>query len=91
MNNAEQMADLGSSQHCEHANREVILRAPTSLHYGNSVSLDFSVAATAAFFNEGKNTLHRFVFCCHYSLHLIIDLYFIVCSIHDLSNYAIIK
>lgn len=54
MNNAEQMADLGSRQQCEHANCEVILQAPTSLHYGNSESLVFSVAATAAFFNEGR-------------------------------------
>lgn len=54
INNAEQMADLGSSQQCEHANREVILRAPKSLHCGNSESLDFRVAATAAFINEGR-------------------------------------
>jgi hypothetical protein len=47
INNAEQLADLGSSQQCEHANREVTLRAPKSLHYGNSESLDFRVAATA--------------------------------------------
>ena len=52
--NAEQYADLGSSQQCEHANREVTLRAPKSLHYGNSESLDFRVAATAAFVNEGR-------------------------------------
>lgn len=53
--NAEQLADLGSSQQCEHANREVILRAPKSLHYGNSESLDFRVKATAAFINEGRH------------------------------------
>lgn len=54
-NNAEQYADLGSSQQCEHANREVILRAPKSHHYGNSESLDFRVHATAAFINEGRD------------------------------------
>ncbi|XP_048257443.1 uncharacterized protein LOC124114456 isoform X1 [Haliotis rufescens] len=53
--NAEQYADLGSSQQCEHANREVTLRAPKSLHYGNSESLDFRVAATTAFINEGRS------------------------------------
>lgn len=57
--NAEQLADLGSSQQCEHANREVILRAPKSLHYGNSESLDFRVKATAAFINEDTIS-HRF-------------------------------
>lgn len=53
--NAEQLADLGSSQQCEHAIQEVILRAPKSLHYGNSESLDFRVKATAAFINEGRH------------------------------------
>lgn len=52
--NAEQYIDLGSSQQCEHANREVTLRAPKSLHYGNSESIDFKVHATAAFINEGR-------------------------------------
>ncbi|XP_048251367.1 uncharacterized protein LOC124145379 [Haliotis rufescens] len=53
--NAEQYADLGSSQQCEHANRKVTLMAPKSLHYGNSESLDFRVAATTAFINEGRS------------------------------------
>lgn len=52
--NAEQYADLGSSQACEHANREVSLRAPKSFHYGNTKSLDYRVHATAAFINEGR-------------------------------------
>ena len=52
--NAEQYADLGSTQQCEHANREVTLRAPKSLHYGNSESLDHRVPATSAFINEGR-------------------------------------
>lgn len=52
--NAEQYSDLGSSQQCEHANREVTLRAPKMLHYGNSEALDFRVHATAAFINEGR-------------------------------------
>lgn len=53
--NAESYCDLGSSQQCEHANREVALRAPKSLHYGESESLDFRVQATAAFINEGRD------------------------------------
>lgn len=53
-NNAEQFADLGSSQACEHANREMALRAPKSLHYGNTKSLDYRVHATAACINEGR-------------------------------------
>ena len=53
--NAEQYCDLGSSQQCEHANREVTLRAPKSLHYGNSEALDHRVYATSAFVNEGRN------------------------------------
>ena len=49
-----QYTDLGSSQQCEHANREVALRAPKSHHYGDSESLDFRVHATSAFINEGR-------------------------------------
>ena len=56
---AEQYADLGSSQQCEHANREVMLRAPKSLHYGESESLDFRVQATAAFINEGRGYISQ--------------------------------
>ena len=48
-----QYADMGSSQQCEHGNREVTLRAPKSLHYGNSESLDFRVKA--AFINDGRH------------------------------------
>ena len=57
--NAEQYSDLGSSQQCEHANKEVTLRAPKSLHYGNSESLDFRVHATAAFINEGRSYISQ--------------------------------
>ncbi|XP_060558171.1 uncharacterized protein LOC132718491 [Ruditapes philippinarum] len=56
---APQLADLGSSQQCEHANREVTMRAPKSLHYGNSESLDFRVKATAAFINEGRHYISK--------------------------------
>lgn len=59
--NAEQYIDLGSSQQCEHANREVTLRAPKSLHYGNSESIDFKVHATAAFINEGRRYISMFI------------------------------
>lgn len=52
--NAEQYADLGSSQQCEHANKEVSLRAPKSHHYGGTKSLDYRVHASAAFINEGR-------------------------------------
>lgn len=52
ISNVDQYCDLGSSQQCERANREVTLRAPKSLHYGNS--LDFRVMATSAFINEGR-------------------------------------
>lgn len=54
ISNVDQYCDLGSNQQCEHANREVTLRAPKSLHYGNSESLDFRVRATSAFINEGR-------------------------------------
>ncbi|XP_033724552.1 uncharacterized protein LOC117314595 [Pecten maximus] len=59
ISNAEQYADLGSSQQCEHANRQVTLRAPKSLHYGDSESLDYRVHATAAFINEGRNYISQ--------------------------------
>lgn len=54
ISNVDRYCDLGSSQQCEHANREVTLRAPKSLHYGNSEYLDFRVMATSAFINEGR-------------------------------------
>lgn len=56
---AEQYTELGSSQQCEHANKEVTLRAPKSHHYGNSESLDFRVHATAAFVNEGRSYISQ--------------------------------
>jgi len=59
IDNSEKYADLGSSQQCEHANREVSLRAPKSLHYGNSESLDFRVQATSAFINEGRSYISQ--------------------------------
>jgi hypothetical protein len=49
--------ELGSSQACEHANRETTLRVPKHLHYGESESLDFRIKATAAFINEGRKYL----------------------------------
>lgn len=52
--NAEQYSDLGSSQQCEHANKEVSLRAPKSHYYGGTKSLDYRVHASAAFVNEGR-------------------------------------
>lgn len=57
INRATVYANLGSSQQCEHANKEVALRAPKSHHYGDSESLDHRVAATAAFINEGRKYL----------------------------------
>ena len=56
---AEQYSELGSSQQCEHANKEVTLRAPKSHHYGNSESLDFQVYATVAFVNEGRSYISQ--------------------------------
>ena len=52
---ASQLADLGSSQQCEHANREVTLKAPKNIYYGGSEALDFRVQATAALINEGRD------------------------------------
>lgn len=43
ISNAYHYIDLGSSQQCEHANKEVTLRAPKYYHYGNSSSLDYRV------------------------------------------------
>ncbi|XP_060593897.1 uncharacterized protein LOC132748331 [Ruditapes philippinarum] len=57
--NAGHYIDLGSSQQCEHANKEVTLRAPKSHHYGNSSSLDYRVHATAAFINEGRHYISK--------------------------------
>ena len=51
---ADKYSDLGSSQQCEHANKEVSLRAPKSHHYGASESLDFRVHASSAFINDGR-------------------------------------
>lgn len=62
ISNVDQYCDLGSSQQCEHANREVTLRAPKSLHYGNSESLDFRVMATSAFINEGQKYITQVFF-----------------------------
>ncbi|XP_053402201.1 uncharacterized protein LOC123555937 isoform X3 [Mercenaria mercenaria] len=52
---ASQLIELGSSQQCEHANREVSLKAPKNIYYGGTEALDFRVQATAAFINEGRN------------------------------------
>ena len=52
---ANQLVNLGSSQQCEHANREVSLKAPKNIYYGGSEALNFRVQATAAFINEGRN------------------------------------
>ena len=54
ISHSEEYSNLEKSQKCEHANREVTLQAPQSLRYGNSESLDFPVAATAAFITEGR-------------------------------------
>ena len=65
-----QFVDLGSSQQCEHANKEVCLRAPKNIHYGGTTSLDFRVHATSAFINEGRHYLTQVIyyltlqFCC---------------------------
>ena len=52
-------ADLGSSQQCEHANKEVTLRADKGHHYGESESLDYRVKATSAFVNMGRAYLAK--------------------------------
>lgn len=54
-----QLVDLGSSQQCEHANREVTLRAPKNIHYGGTEALDFRVHATSAFINEGRSYITK--------------------------------
>lgn len=59
IDNVCQFVDLGSSQQCEHANREVTLRAPKSHHYGNSKSLDYRVHATASFINDGRHYISK--------------------------------
>lgn len=62
---ASQLSDLGSSQQCEHANREVSLKAPKNIYYGGSEALDHRVQATAAFINEGRNYIVKVHnFCC---------------------------
>ena len=59
ISNAHQYIDLGSSQQCEHANKEVTMRAPKSHHYGHTKSLDYRVHATAAFVNEGRHYISQ--------------------------------
>jgi len=54
-----QLVDLGSSQQCEHANREVTIRAPKNIHYGGTEALDHRVQATAAFINEGRHYITK--------------------------------
>lgn len=54
-NQSSKLADLGSSQANEHANKEVSRRAPKDTHYGDSQALDFRVNATSLFVNEGRN------------------------------------
>lgn len=85
-----QLVDLGSSQQCEHANREVTLRAPKNIHYGGTEALDFRVHATSAFINEGRHyiakvclveytvTVAFFLFLFFFVLvyHKILQLYF---------------
>lgn len=63
---ADQYCDLGSTQQCEHANREVALRAPKFLHYGDTEALDFRVQPTIAFINEGRHYITQVitVFVC---------------------------
>ena len=59
INCAQQYSDLGSSQQCEHGNKEVCLRAPKSHYYGNTKSLDYRVHASAAFMNEGRHYISQ--------------------------------
>lgn len=67
---ASQLVDLGSSQQCEHANREVSLKAPKNIYFGGSEALDHRVEATAAFINEGRRYIVDVstvkLFCCWY-------------------------
>ena len=51
------LADLGSSQQCEHANKENTKRAPKDEHYDCSESLDHRTKATASFINIGRSYL----------------------------------
>lgn len=57
-----QLVDLGSSQQCEHANREVTVRAPKNIHNGGTEALDLWVLATPAFINEGRHYIAK-VYC----------------------------
>jgi len=75
---APQLSDLGSSQQCEHANWEVSLRAPKSLNYKNSESLDFRVKATAAFINERRHYISQE--SCNGSVYVI---YLCYCLIYN--------
>lgn len=56
ISNVDQYCDLGSSQQCEHANREVTLRPQKSLHYRNSESF------SSAFINEGRKYITQVFF-----------------------------
>ena len=55
MANISQLVELGSSQQCEHANREATLKARKNIHYGGTEALDFGVQATSASTNEGQH------------------------------------
>ena len=62
---SKEYSNSGCNQQRENANREVTLRAPKSLNYGNSVSLDFRVAVTEAVINEGRQYVTLVNEICH--------------------------
>ena len=61
INRAVAYSDLGSSQQCEAANKEVMLRANKHIHFGNTQALDFRVKASAAYINEGRKYLSEVI------------------------------
>lgn len=82
--NAEAYADMGSSQQCEHANREVTLRARKTFHYGESESLDFCVKATAACINEGRDYICQVQYNLFISLlFLLLDFFLLLFYVHN--------
>jgi hypothetical protein len=69
------LADLGSSQQGEHANKEVTLRAPKNVFYGGSQALDFRVHATAAFVNDGRHYISKVCYIS-FPLHNALSIHF---------------
>ncbi len=72
INRADVYSNLGSSQQCEHANKEVMLKFNKHIHFGESDALDFRVKAASACINEGRHYLSEVLNSNKYQLLLFV-------------------